>query len=131
MYMLCCRSNDTTVIVQNEQPVGAVPMGPPRVHMYGRPMGRQHGRRRLPVDSMKAADTGFIQNLSHHGKFRKQRKLTEETLAEYYESYGIDRSNMWWVLPVSCFMQMFWIFVMYKIYKRCVRSQRTKNDDAQ
>merc|ERR1711964_316332 len=105
-------------------------MGPPRGHMYGRPMGRQHGRRRLPVDSMTAADPGFIQNLSHHG--RKQRKLTEETLTEYYESYGIDRSNMWWAIPVSCFMQMVWIFVIYKIYKRCVRyHQRTKNDVAQ
>merc|ERR1711964_386703 len=85
-----------------------------------------HLRRRLPIDSVGAADPGFIQNLPHQGG-----KLTQTSLSEYYQSCGIDRSNIWWVIPVSCFAQLLWIFVAYKIYKRCVRSLRTKNNDAQ
>merc|ERR1712098_480958 len=78
------------------------------------------GHRRLPVDSGMPADPGFIQNLPHHGG-----KLTKTSLSEYYQSCGVDRSNIWWVIPVSCFAQLLWIFVAYKIYKRCTY-QRTK-----
>jgi len=87
-------------------------------------------RRRLPTDSL---DAGCGQILPCHG-----RQLTKTNLSEFSDSptpcglpdLNLDSSNIWWVIPLSCFTQLLWIFVAYKVYKRCVR-QRNKDNDAE
>merc|ERR1712034_180309 len=37
---------------------------------------------------------------------------------------GLNDRNIWWIVPISCLTQLMWIYVAYKIYKRCAQPQR-------
>jgi len=61
---------------------------------------------------------------------RPGRKLTENHLPMLFAHQdpwglpGLNDHNIWWIIPVSCLTQLMWIYVAYKIYKRCVQSKR-------
>jgi len=46
---------------------------------------------------------------------------------EVCESTGFTQKDLIWIIPLSCVTQAFWIYVGYKLYKRC-RRNRNNND---
>jgi len=91
-----------------------------------------HGRRRLhhvsPIVSLAheaGCDVLETSSLPVHG-----RKLAENQLPKLIVSNdpwglpGLNDHNLWWIVPVSCLTQLMWIYVSYRIYKRCAQSTR-------
>jgi len=61
------------------------------------------------------------------------RKLTAEVeppnsmVHEVCEFTGFSQNDLIWVVPLSCIVQIFWIYVGYKIYKSCRRNRSDRN----
>merc|ERR1711964_296951 len=97
-------------------------------------MGQKDSRRRLlhrpnllqgPIASL-ARETGILQTSLLP---RLGRKLNEIQIPEISVPQdplgppGLSDHNIWWIIPVSCLTQLMWIYVAYKIYKKCSHRQ--------
>merc|ERR1711964_822382 len=57
------------------------------------------------------------------------RKISANvTVQKTCESNGFAQKDLVWMIPVSCLTQFFWIYVSYKIYKRCRRNRIIRSD---
>merc|ERR1712098_1030496 len=79
-----------------------------------------------PIISL-AHDAGCIletSSLPGHGRKLAETHPSKISVEDPWGLPGLIDHNIWWIVPVSCLTQLMWIYVAYKIYKRCVQSKR-------
>merc|ERR1711964_741431 len=60
-----------------------------------------------------------IENAGYNAKKAvREQKLSEEA-PTLQESTEFTQKDLLWVIPLSCLTQAFWIYLGYKVYKRC------------
>merc|ERR1711964_519221 len=93
-------------------------------------------RRRLqgPIVSL-ARETGCDilnkSSLPRPGKELNEIHMPEIFVPQDHDPWGppgLNDHNLWWIIPVSCLTQLMWIYVAYKIYKKCSHRQ-TRDED--
>merc|ERR1711964_169931 len=91
----------------------------------------QPGRRLLqgPIGSL-AHETGHdilqTSSLPRHDRKLNVAQISEIVLQDPRDPPGL-RDHIWWIIPVSCLTQLMWIYLAYRIYKRCGRQTRMEN----
>merc|ERR1711964_452838 len=87
-------------------------------------------RRRLQQSSPFATLAEAERALDHSSYLPHPGRKLAESLPKHSVSQdllglpGLNDHNIWWIIPVSCLTQLMWIYVAYKIYKRCAQSKR-------
>merc|ERR1711964_757983 len=63
-------------------------------------------------------------SLPDHGRKLAETHPSKISAEDPWGLPGLNDHSIWWIVPVSCLTQIIWIYVAYKIYKRCVQSKR-------